>query len=296
MKGPALEAGSSLQGAVAHAAAVTARVMTRITRLPAYASEDWCASAARAVLPLHEPSTATVMLASFDDQERLVSIGMLPGAAGSAATEIATGQRATSPAIALLDANHPDLVRLVGGLAEAREPGWGVPMSRHECRVISLRATLGESAWTSTPAGMRWTALGAADVLCGICALPSSPDVFVLAEIGLSAHPGGNGTSARFDPADIAIFEAVLPALAAAADRAAALGPDGPPVKTLTPKEVAILDLLIDGLSVAEIADKLGRSPHTVHDHVKSLHHKLGVRRRGQLVSRALGHVPHPER
>lgn len=117
----------------------------------------------------------------------------------------------------------------------------------------------------------------------------------MLAELGLpsGAAPanGSGGAAGRFDSTDIAVFEAVLPHLADAADRAAALGADGPPVKTLTPKEVAILDLLIDGMSVAEIAEKLGRSPHTVHDHVKSLHHKLGVRRRGHLVSRALGHI-----
>jgi len=302
MKGQALEAGSTLQAAVAHEASVTARVMTLINRLPAFASEDWCAGAARSLLPIQEPSMATVVLAGFDDQSRLAHIGMLPGAAGSTATEIGTSGPRGGPAAAIahLDTNHPDLVRLVGALAEARDPGWSMPMPRHDCLVVSLRSAMGDNAWTSTPAGHRWAALGASDVLCGLCPLPTHSEIVVLAEVGFTAGNGGggsaNGAPSRFEASDISVFEAVLPSLAAAADRAAALGTDGPPVKTLTPKEVAILDLLIDGMSVAEIADKLGRSPHTVHDHVKSLHHKLGVRRRGHLVSRALGHVAQPER
>jgi DNA-binding CsgD family transcriptional regulator len=241
---------------------------------------------------------AAVLLAGFDEHGRLVPIGMLAGAAGSAATEIGTsGQRASpASAIAPLDSNHPDLVRLVGAIAEARDPGWGSPVPRHECAAMSLRSALGDNAWLSTPAGHRWSAIGASDVLCGVCPLPTHQDYVVLAEVGLTGaggNGGANGGPARFEPTDISVFDAVLSSLAGAADRAAALGADGPPVKTLTPKEVAILDLLIDGMSVAEIAEKLGRSPHTVHDHVKSLHHKLGVRRRGHLVSRALGHIAH---
>ncbi len=300
MKGQALDTGTTLQGTVAHAASVTARVITQVNHLPAFASEDWCAAAARALLPIREPATAAVVLAGFDDSSRLVHIGMLPGSAGSVATEIGTGAAragggGSAAAIAPLDSNHPDLVRLVGALAEAREPGWGTTPQRHECTAFSLRASMGDNAWASSPAGHRWATLGASDVLCGICPLPTHQDFVVLAEIGLTGAPS-NGVPARFEPQDIAIFQAVLPELAGAADRASALGTDGPPVKTLTPKEVAILDLLIDGLSVAEIAEKLGRSPHTVHDHVKSLHHKLGVRRRGHLVSRALGHIAHTER
>ena len=40
-----------------------------------------------------------------------------------------------------------------------------------------------------------------------------------------------------------------------------------------------------------EIADALERSPHTVHDHVKSLHRKLNASSRGELIARTLGHV-----
>lgn len=53
--------------------------------------------------------------------------------------------------------------------------------------------------------------------------------------------------------------------------------------------EQRVLDMLTDGLSVPEIAESLGRSPHTIHDHVKRLHAKLGTRTRGGLLARVLG-------
>ena len=59
----------------------------------------------------------------------------------------------------------------------------------------------------------------------------------------------------------------------------------------LSGREQRVLDLLTRGHSVPEIADFLGRSQHTVHDYVKTLHRKLGTTSRGCLVARALGYA-----
>ncbi len=59
----------------------------------------------------------------------------------------------------------------------------------------------------------------------------------------------------------------------------------------ISPREQRVLDQLILGKSVRQIADDLDRSPHTVHDHVKSLHRKLNASSRGELIARALGYV-----
>jgi DNA-binding CsgD family transcriptional regulator len=59
----------------------------------------------------------------------------------------------------------------------------------------------------------------------------------------------------------------------------------------LTAREQLVLERLALGMSVADIAAETGRSTHTVHDHVKSLHKKLGASSRGELISRALGHI-----
>jgi DNA-binding CsgD family transcriptional regulator len=61
----------------------------------------------------------------------------------------------------------------------------------------------------------------------------------------------------------------------------------------LSIREQEVLDQLITGRSIKEIAHTLSRSPHTVHDHVKALHRKLGARTRGELIARALGFLPH---
>ncbi len=60
----------------------------------------------------------------------------------------------------------------------------------------------------------------------------------------------------------------------------------------ITEREEMVLKRLLLGQSVREIAEALNRSPHTVHDHAKSLHAKLRANSRGELVARALGHRP----
>lgn len=63
----------------------------------------------------------------------------------------------------------------------------------------------------------------------------------------------------------------------------------------LTEKERVVLEHLVRGDSVVEIAKTLDRSRYTVHDHVKSLHRKLGVHTRAALVGCATLGVPPPE-
>lgn len=63
------------------------------------------------------------------------------------------------------------------------------------------------------------------------------------------------------------------------------------PKAWLTDREQEILDQLIEGHSVRVIADRLGRSAHTVHDHVKNLHKKIGASSRGELIAKAMGYT-----
>ena len=53
-----------------------------------------------------------------------------------------------------------------------------------------------------------------------------------------------------------------------------------PALPHLTPRERAILALLVDGCSNAEIATELGCAPATIHTHVLHLFKKMGVRHR----------------
>ncbi len=60
-------------------------------------------------------------------------------------------------------------------------------------------------------------------------------------------------------------------------------------VLELSPREGEVLRMLQQGKTVKQIAFKLQRSPHTVHDHVKSLHRKLGACNRGELLAKTFG-------
>lgn len=83
-------------------------------------------------------------------------------------------------------------------------------------------------------------------------------------------------------------LQAVLPLLRRTAF--AALGGAGQR-EWITPREQEILHDIMMGKSVPQIAKEHHRSPHTVHDHVKSLHRKLGATTRGELISKALGFI-----
>jgi DNA-binding CsgD family transcriptional regulator len=101
------------------------------------------------------------------------------------------------------------------------------------------------------------------------------------------AWSGSGGSDAG---ACVPRLEAVMRELARRA--LVAFGPEPlGPANRVTDREREVLDMLAHGHSVREIADSLARSPHTVHDHVKSLHRKLRVSTRGELIARAMGHM-----
>lgn len=45
-----------------------------------------------------------------------------------------------------------------------------------------------------------------------------------------------------------------------------------------------VLELLLEGQTEPQIAERLGRSRHTVHDHTKAIYSALKVKNRVQLV------------
>jgi two-component system nitrate/nitrite response regulator NarL len=60
------------------------------------------------------------------------------------------------------------------------------------------------------------------------------------------------------------------------------------PVKSpLTPREWEVVDLLVEGASTEDIADRLVLSTETVRSHVKNILRKLGARSRAEAVALA---------
>ncbi|WP_131856802.1 LuxR family transcriptional regulator [Bosea sp. BK604] len=89
----------------------------------------------------------------------------------------------------------------------------------------------------------------------------------------------------RFDLAPREIRAITLAALMAHDRMAALAGPLTVPPK-LTRRERDCLCFVADGLSDAEIADRLGISQATAHAHVENAKRKLGARTRAQAVAR----------
>ena len=57
----------------------------------------------------------------------------------------------------------------------------------------------------------------------------------------------------------------------------------------ISPREVQVLALLLDGLALSEIADRLHIVSSTVQDHIKRLLEKTGTHSRGEMTARVLG-------
>lgn len=57
---------------------------------------------------------------------------------------------------------------------------------------------------------------------------------------------------------------------------------------TLTPRELEVLQLLVEGLSNKAIADKLTMSPRTVQAHLRNVYRKFGVFNRTSAVVKAV--------
>lgn len=201
----------------------------------------------------------------------------------------------------------------IGRLAEPG--GWvceSVGWAGRACRITNVATKPGGIPWPSVPrlggasvflvsepdpdqACWRWAAERFASVnlgvaLAGLACTRRVGALTLTVQFGCSdADREGGGTAAR-----AALLRQTLPWMHAIAHAALGLGDDGPGRAWLTDRELLVLEKLVEGRSVSEIAESLGRSRFTVHDQVKSLHRKLGVHTRAALVGCATIGVPPP--
>lgn len=247
---------------------LAASLVERIAALPAIATHAWCDDASTALLPLRASSVVCLTVGVIDEEGRFRRV-----------EEVGVGSDAVER----------------GALAPLRERlnvvprlGWpmGDPLELEAGTLCRRVAELVDPAeWSNSGQGRLWSSLGVGDLLVGAASLakPATGRVVVV-EIGALS------SSTHFTPSERAVFLAAMGPLTRRA--AMAFGSDaGEPVRRLTPREEEVLQHLALGKSVRQIASELRRSPHTVHDHVKSLHVKLHASSRGELIARALGHV-----
>jgi DNA-binding CsgD family transcriptional regulator len=130
-----------------------------------------------------------------------------------------------------------------------------------------------------------WHEIETGDSMLGLCPIGEPAGGRIMLVQIASTEPGR-----RFSAAEVQGLATLLPTLVRRT--VLALGDErAEETRWLTVREQIVLDHLILGKSVRQIADELERSPHTVHDHVKSLHRKLNASSRGELIARALGHA-----
>lgn len=246
---------------------LAARIATRISNLPAVATQDWCERAAGAFALSRGSVIAAVTLAVLGPRGRVLKLEAT-GAAGSD-----PAGRSIDP-----DAIHPEHETSLDWWLTGDEPD---PIKG----VALLRQLPALATWRAGRVGNRWMSLGARDLLVGFWpAGGRSTGRGVVVELATT------GSEQPFTRADLAVVQGVIALLSHRAVLAFGNEPSST-VNRLTPREQQVLDQLALGKSVREIAEELARSPHTVHDHVKSLHRKLNASSRGELVARALGHV-----
>lgn len=269
---------------VVSAIRLAVEVTEEICRLPAVPTQDWCNRAASILCGIKAPSAAVVMIGQIDEGGQVIH-QEATGSAGCDLADVATtiGEVRSAERRVSTDPRSPQLMRLRSSLAQAGSLGWapGV-LPGGACKVLAPeRPAVGgyaSSIWK------RWQPLNASAVVLAAAGLGSNRNRLLVAEMGLTR------ADASFTSEDLHVLEGVLPALARRAMQA--VGTDDPAsFQWLTQKEWGVLRHLLQGMSVKMIAERLGRSQHTVHDHVKSLHRKLNAQSRGALVARALGHL-----
>lgn len=243
--------------------------------LPAVATRDWCDLAAGAIAGVSHDAGAAILIATIGAQGAIVDLEAVGVASGWSPRRNGDDRALRSSSESL---SHT--VRTAA--TSMKHIGWEprTPFSAGgEVRILT------GPVWPTGGSRDLSTALGAERLAAGVVPIGDVEDrrcavVYVA--------PGSRAPSAAEEY--LGIMQPCLPLLSRRALMALGSKRIGRS-DWLSERERLVLDRLAAGLSVREIAEELGRSPHTVHDNVKSLHRKLAATTRGQLIARALGRV-----
>jgi len=245
---------------------IAADLVASICDLPAVATQDWCDRAAGELARIRPRTLTCLGLGSIRDDGSITRIEVAGAACPS------------------LDRRTVDTDSLYPG--SVGHLGWAAPQTPApgEIWVDRLRTTTDIERWQRSARGKKWTMLGVNDLVIGLAGLTGEPGRCLVVELGIldTNHPVMEW--------ELAVTRTLLPHVVRRASMAFGAHASTPGNR-LTNREQQVLEHLSLGKSVKQIAEDLSRSPHTVHDHVKSLHRKLNASSRGELIARALGHI-----
>jgi DNA-binding CsgD family transcriptional regulator len=253
-----------------------------IGSLPAVPTIDWCDRAAACMARLFRSGVALVAVVTADEAGRVLALeaaGVAHGQPGPDRTR--TAARAQPRLVREQPVEEVMLDAIRARAERVSHIGW-TPDSLSQPAAGLLGSMPMARAWRTGAIGRLWGDLAPAELLVGLAPL--------------GEHEHGRMLMVQVAPLppviaeaeDAAVLRALIPLLSRRA--LMALGAVRSHLgQWLTAREQAVLDRLVIGRSVKQIAEELGRSTHTIHDHVKSLHRKLSASSRGELIARALG-------
>lgn len=242
--------------------------------LPAVATIDWCDRAARCVMEIISEGEVVVLAGRLSEAGRVISVDAvgaaaqrpLMGQAVSREHELRSMARCLASAPVELASPRGEEVR--GGMLEQVLPG-GLARADASLRTsdASVRALM-----CSSPRliAMSWSLCAERNVSMITLIAPSGPNAGAVDDRGLRALCRQIGRRSRM-------------ALSRGFEEQR---------RWISPREQEVLERIIQGRSARGIAQELGRSTHTIQDHIKSLHRKLEAGSRGELIARALGLIP----
>lgn len=253
---------------------VLQRVASRtaeLVSLPAIATTDWCDRAAEA-MGTAVPGFRGLIAVFVAD---IATNGAIRRIESQSVRLIAPidPDRPAPPMILLSEANH--------AIERLSTLGWDATGQNPVAGLIS--AVSKNEHWLNLPVV---TALGGSRISQPFVASAALSTTGNRAVVVVLAPAAG---ATPFDTSALASLRAIFPVMVQRARTAFGEAVDAG--STISDREQLVLNHLVLGKSVRQIADELGRSPHTVHDHVKSLHRKLNASSRGELIARALGYV-----
>lgn len=259
----------------------TAKVCSRLQLLPGVPTTTWCDAAAAALAPILGDGCIACRVSFLDYRN------------GDTRPRIGMTGAFPSGALHGDEANGGGPLHTLAGLSADR--GNIVPPGRATAAWTEDSRSAPPGGNVATQLGAGWERQGVSRLLVGMVGIetgeraePSGGTRVLLVELGAGSDHNGD------DRAEVGVLSALLPELARRARTAFGPGPAGKPLQPITSREQDVLELLARGRSVKQIASALSRSPHTVHDHIKAIHRKVGASSRGELIARAIGWTDTP--
>jgi len=262
----------------------------RICALPAIPSQGWATDVAEAIANLSPSSIVGVLIANLDPD----TLSLKPISTGVAQSLPSDSSSASQPRPTNQTLYLQDKLERVSTL------GFQIPENSLSHGLVAPFSLL-HPHWTTTPIGRIFASQKLQSPILVIVPISEAHPGFVLILV-LANNPAltDQPTQSEYPTSPVEwtteILSLLIPLLRERAQ--IALKNVNHPKAWLTEREHEILDQLILGHSVRVIAERLGRSAHTVHDHVKNLHKKLDASSRGELIAKALGYTTgsiHPQ-